>query len=158
MGAKRVWPNALDGGTYFRNLSSILLERDVGRAEFGTWLSGEQPPPPKHCNASKNSTRRRPAPACCRTRAMAKKSLAHLARKRAKRPWGSAKGTSTGWCSRGLEVTVWDHLQMWRSSTAFRSGAHSVGLLRRPRRRRRRRRNPMRRTSEAELSCAALTW
>ncbi|CAN0348840.1 unnamed protein product, partial [Ectocarpus sp. 4 AP-2014] len=29
-GVKRAPPNALDGGNYFRNLYSIMLERDVG--------------------------------------------------------------------------------------------------------------------------------
>ena len=44
-GVTRVTPNALDGGNYFRNLFSILLERDVGPAEFDAWLSGVQDTP-----------------------------------------------------------------------------------------------------------------
>ncbi|CBJ27580.1 hypothetical protein Esi_0075_0065 [Ectocarpus siliculosus] len=38
--------NALDGGNYFRNLYSILLERDIGEEEFDTWVSGDTKPPP----------------------------------------------------------------------------------------------------------------
>ncbi|CAN0325164.1 unnamed protein product, partial [Ectocarpus sp. 6 AP-2014] len=37
--------NALDGGNYFRNLYSILLERDIGEVEFDTWVSGDAEPP-----------------------------------------------------------------------------------------------------------------
>ncbi|CAM9189604.1 unnamed protein product [Pylaiella littoralis] len=37
--------NALDGGNYFRNLYSILLERDIGEVEFNTWVSGDAEPP-----------------------------------------------------------------------------------------------------------------
>ncbi|CAM9601814.1 unnamed protein product, partial [Ectocarpus sp. 6 AP-2014] len=41
-GVKRAPPNAMDGGNYFRNLYSIMLERDVGSTEFSAWLSGEE--------------------------------------------------------------------------------------------------------------------
>ncbi|CAB1096640.1 unnamed protein product [Ectocarpus sp. CCAP 1310/34] len=37
--------NALDGGNYFRNLYSILLERDIGEVEFDKWVSGDTEPP-----------------------------------------------------------------------------------------------------------------
>ncbi|CAB1098196.1 unnamed protein product [Ectocarpus sp. CCAP 1310/34] len=35
---ERAPPNALDGGNYFANLYSIMLERDVGSIEFSSWL------------------------------------------------------------------------------------------------------------------------
>ena len=41
-GVQRAPPNALDGGNYFRNLYSIMLERDVGSSEFSAWISGEK--------------------------------------------------------------------------------------------------------------------
>lgn len=37
----RAAPNAMDGGSYYRNLYSVLRERDIGSVEFSTWLSGE---------------------------------------------------------------------------------------------------------------------
>ncbi|CAB1116215.1 unnamed protein product [Ectocarpus sp. CCAP 1310/34] len=44
-GATTPLRNALDGGNYFRNLFSVLLDRDVGSEEFDTWLSGVSEPP-----------------------------------------------------------------------------------------------------------------
>ncbi|CAB1113970.1 unnamed protein product [Ectocarpus sp. CCAP 1310/34] len=41
-GVKRAAPNALDGGNYFCNLYSKILERDVGLTEFSAWLLGEE--------------------------------------------------------------------------------------------------------------------
>lgn len=35
-------PNAVNDGNYLRNLSSILLERDVGPTEFAAWLPCEK--------------------------------------------------------------------------------------------------------------------
>ncbi|CAN0441630.1 unnamed protein product, partial [Pylaiella littoralis] len=52
--------NALDGGNYFRNLYSILLERDIGEIEFGTWVSGDTKPPPltlRHLHKWLNTTK-----------------------------------------------------------------------------------------------------
>ncbi|CAN0341091.1 unnamed protein product [Ectocarpus sp. 6 AP-2014] len=52
--------NALDGGNYFRNLYSILLERDIGEEEFDTWVSGDTKPPPltlRHLHKWLNTTK-----------------------------------------------------------------------------------------------------
>lgn len=45
IGATPLRLNALDGGNYFRNLYSLLLDRDIGRIEFGAWLACTEEPP-----------------------------------------------------------------------------------------------------------------